>query len=236
VAQRPVVDPNAVPENNDTREIIVTANVGNRGDRGFNINDFRSAISKRNGPLRPTLYQVTFTKGTFIDDFFTFSTERVELPDLSLDTEKIRRYGYGPLEDVPFRPVFQPLRMTIIAPADNKVGIIELINKISTATPFNKSTGERYSIVDDSLPVSTNNGITSTAYPYEVAYKDDIKFTTTVSIYNSTGTKGKIIEYNFVDCFLRAMSPIQLDWNATDQYVKVDMTLGYTDFYTKSDF
>jgi len=202
---------------------------------GFSISRFRSNLSKNNGPLKPSLYQVNFIGPGFddADRSIEYLTERVEIPDVSLDTEKIRRYGYGPVEDVPYRPVFQPLRMTIIAPASNKIGLVQLINKLSGATAFNKEGGYN-SINDNSLPISSGNtaqpgALSNTAYPYEVAYKDNIVFTTVVSLYDTTGAK--ILTYNFNKSFLRSMSPIDLSWGSNDQYVKVDMTIDYTDFY-----
>jgi len=192
----------------------------------FSIERFKTELSGAGGTLRSTLYRVVFTGSKLDNEVYKFLAERVELPDVSLDTEKIRRYGYGPLEDVPYRPVFQPLRVTIIAPESRPIGIVDLVNTLSGTAAFNKS----YSMANTDLNVSRGSGLFSnTASPYEVAYKDDIVFTTKVIVYTA-GAK-ELITYNFNKCFLRSMSPIDLSWSATDQYVKVDMTISYTDFY-----
>ena len=208
---------------------------------GFNVSTFKTGLSKINGPLKPSLYEVSFPRSGFVSSFI-YLTERVELPDVSLDSEKIRRYGYGPLEDVPYRPVFQPLRVTIIAPANGEIGIVQLVKTLSGVAPFNTDDNNPYSMsnapnapnadntANTALNISDGNGsFSKTAYPYEVAYKDDIVFDTKVSLFGANGDK--LFTYNFNDCFLRSMSPIDLSWGATDQYVKVDMTIGYTDFY-----
>ena len=165
---------------------------------------------------------------------FKYLTERVELPDVSLDSEKIRRFGYGPLEDVPYRPVFQPLRVTIIAPSNGEIGIVQLVNTLSGVAPFkplnNGANTVPYTMSDTNLNISDGSGtFSNTASPYEVAYKDDIVFDTKVTLFGANGAP--LITYNFNDCFLRSRSPFDLSWGATDQYVKVDMTIGYTDFY-----
>ena len=199
------------------------------GNTGFNVSTFKTSLSSINGPLKPSLYTVSFTTAGW-DPSFKFLTERVELPDVSLDSEKIRRYGYGPLEDVPYRPVFQPLRVTIIAPSNDKIGIVELVNTLSGVAPFKTANNIPYSMSSTDLNISDGSGsFSQTASPYEVAYKEDIVFDTQVSLFDVNG--GKLITYNFNQCFLRSMSPIDLSWGATDQYVKVDMTIGYTDFY-----
>lgn len=199
------------------------------GRPGFNIDRFKTNLSNINGPLKPSSYVMAFS-GSGFDSSIQYLTERVELPDVSLDTEKIRRYGYGPLEDVPYRPVFQPLRVTIIVPSNNKIGIVELVNKLSGTAPFNTTDNNPYSMASTNLNVSDGSGsFSKTASPYEVAYKKDITFDTQVSLFSVEGNK--LITYNFNQCFLRSMSPIDLSWSATDQYVKVDMTIGYTDFY-----
>ena len=210
------------------------------GNTGFNVSTFKTSLSGVNGPLKPSLYEVGFTNDGF-DQSFKYLTERVELPDVSLDSEKIRRYGYGPLEDVPYRPVFQPLRVTIIAPANGKIGIVQLVKTLSGVAPFNTDDNNPYSMsnapnadntANTALNISDGNGsFSKTAYPYEVAYKEDIVFGTQVSLFDVRGPSHKLFTYNFNDCFLRSMSPIDLSWGATDQYVKVDMTIGYTDFY-----
>lgn len=192
----------------------------------FDIGAFKANIFPKN-IIKSTNYNVFFT-GSGLNNNIIYRTERVELPDVSLDTEKIRRYGYGPIQDVPFRPVFQPLRITLIAPADTTTGIVELVKKISGTTPF---VDKSYSMTNsNNMNISVAGGsFLPKASPYEVAYKDDIKFTTNVSLFGVNGDT--LFTYIFNDCFLRSMSPIDLSWGATDQYVKVDMTIGYTDFY-----
>jgi hypothetical protein len=198
---------------------------------GFNVSTFKTGLSDINGPLKPSLYTVRFP-GAVWDPSFEYLTERVELPDVSLDSEKIRRYGYGPLEDVPYRPVFQPLRVTIIAPSNEKIGIVQLVKTLSGVAPFTTDANNNpYSMSSTNLNISgAGRKISPTASPYEVAYKEDIVFGTQVSLFGVNGG-APLITYNFNDCFLRSMSPIDLSWGATDQYVKVDMTIGYTDFY-----
>jgi len=196
----------------------------------FSIERFKAKLSGAGGTLRSTLYRVVFTGSRLNDEVYKFLAERVELPDVSLDTEKIRRFGYGPLEDVPYRPVFQPLRVTIIAPESRVIGIADLVNTLSGTTPFNTTNKKSYNMASNNLNISVAGGkFAKTASPYEVAYKDDIVFTTKVIVY--TAKAKELITYNFNQCFLRSMSPIDLSWSATDQYVKVDMTIGYTDFY-----
>lgn len=237
----PIVDPLTAPINIPLGPL--SALIPPDDKPGFNVSTFKTNLSSINGPLKPSLYRVLFN-GAGLNPSFEYLTERVELPDVSLDSEKIRRYGYGPLEDVPYRPVFQPLRVTIIAPANDKIGIVELVNKLSGVAPFNNpyTMSNADNTADTALYISTAGGkFSKSASPYEVAYKDDIVFDTQVSLFDVNGTKdgakgGKgdrapLITYNFNDCFLRSMSPIDLSWGATDQYVKVDMTIGYTDFY-----
>jgi len=198
---------------------------------GFNISNFLSNINGYGGTLKPSTYNVTFP-GSGLDPSISYRTERVELPDLSLDTEKIRRYGYGPLEDVPYRPVFQPLRITISAAPDSTTGLLELINKLSGTAAFiaGDLRNVPYSITNTNMRSSKVGGqYVYVASPYEVAYKNDIIFTTKVEVFNDTA-KG-LFTYNFNQCFIRSMSPIDLSWGTTDQYVKVDMTISYTDFY-----
>lgn len=218
------------PTNTPTGPATKPPYVRPAGQPGFNINDFKTNISLKGGTLKPTTYVVTFPNSG-LDPSITYRTERVELPDVSLDSEKIRRWGYGPLEDVPYRPVFQPLRITLSATPNAVTGIVELVKKLSGTTPFMiGDLNASYSATNTNMGLSKVGGqYVYNGSPYEVAYKNDIIFATSVDIYNDAATK--LFTYNFNDCFLRAISPIDLSWGATDQYVKIDMTIGYTDFY-----
>ena len=138
---------------------------------GFNISNFKYNALK-SGLLRPTLYDVTITR---LDRIYQFLTEAVALPTVGVDTQAIRRYGYGPLEYVPFRPVFQDsVRMNLITQATKANSLTQFLLSISEISPFMKYSDMKSEV--DTLGKQSK--------PYEVQYKKNMEFNITVTIYD----------------------------------------------------
>jgi len=185
---------------------------------GFNINEFKSVVLK-NGLLKNNLYLVNFQQSPFPSGLFFF-TESVNIPAIDMDSQQIRRYGYGPIEQVAFRPVFTPMTMSFYVEATQKNILAAMINNISAISPFMNYTTM-------SSPVSVSGTITS-GTPYEVAYKSDYTFNLEVYVYNEQ--QDKILIYSFRDCFARTVSGIQLGWGSENQLIRADITFSYTDY------
>jgi hypothetical protein len=185
---------------------------------GFSINEFKSIVLK-NGLLKNNLYLVNFQQAPFPSGLFFF-TESVNIPAIDMDTQQIHRYGYGPIEQVAFRPVFTPMTMSFFVEATQENVLAAMINNISAISPFMNYTTM-------SSPVSVS-GTNTSATPYEVAYKADYSFNLEVYVYNEQ--QDKILIYTFRDCFARTVSGIQLAWGSENQLLRADITFSYTDY------
>lgn len=180
----------------------------------FNISEFKTNALKR-GLLKQNLYEVDFTSASLGDTkALKFFTEAVNIPAVDMDTQQIRRYGYGPVENVAFRPVFTPMNMTFIVESGKKNILDSVITFISSITNFM-----------DYATMSTNS---TSGLPYEVAYKEDYKFSLKVTVFNEQ--EDDILLYTFRDCYAKQISGIGLSWAANDAYIKADVIFNYTDF------
>ena len=180
----------------------------------FNISEFKTNALKR-GLLKQNLYEVDFTTASLGDTkALKFFTEAVNIPSVDMDTQQIRRYGYGPVENVAFRPVFTPMNMTFIVESGKKNILDSVITFMSSITNFM-----------DYATMSTNS---TNGLPYEVAYKEEYQFNLKVTVFNEQ--EDDILLYTFRDCYARQISGVGLAWAANDAYVKADVMFQYTDF------
>jgi hypothetical protein len=194
-------------------EITVSAN---RLPDGFNISTFKSmALSP--GLMKPTLYNVTISINR-LDRVYQFLTEAVALPTVGVDTQAIRRHGYGPVDYVPFRPVFQDsVRISLITQASKANALTQFLNSVSEISPFMnyKTMGTKESKIN----------------AYEVKYKKKLEFDMVITIYNEEGLdKSKIMMYTFKECYAKQVGGIDLGWGSNDQYVRTSVDFAFTDF------
>jgi hypothetical protein len=170
---------------------------------GFDISRFK-ANALTNGLLRPTLYDVKITR---LDRIYQFLTEAVALPTVGVDTQAIRRYGYGPVEYVPFRPVFQDsVRMNLITQATKANSLTQFLLSISEISPFMKYNDMRS----------------------EVQYKKNMEFDITVTIYDEKSNE--VMTYTFKNCYAKQVGGVDLGWGNTDQYIRTSVDFAFTDF------
>jgi hypothetical protein len=186
---------------------------------GFNINEFKSVVLK-NGLLKNNLFLVNFQQAKAFPGNLMFFTESVNIPAIDMDTQQVHRHGYGPVEQVAFRPVFTPMSMSFLVEATQRNVLAAMLNAISSVSAF-----MNYTSMSSSVNVF---GGSIQATPYEVAYKSDYTFNLEVYVYNEQ--QDKILIYSFRDCFARTVSGIQLGWSGENQLLKVDITFAYTDY------
>lgn len=186
---------------------------------GFNIDEFKSYISK-NGLLKDNLYLVNFVqaqnKNGDIPTNLFFYTSSVQIPGVDLSTLSIKRYGYGPTEQYPDRPVFNMLNMTFMVEANQKNVVTGFMSMLTSATNF-----ARYNDMGSII----NNQKT---YPYEVAYRNTYIFNLEVYVYNEIGAG--IMIYEFRNCFAKTVDSINLNWASTDNLLKIGVSFSFTDF------
>ena len=200
------------------QEVTVTPARTIATSAGFNISNFKyNALTS--GLLRPTLYNVLIKNHTKAKEY-SFLTENVALPSVGMDTQAIRRYGYGPLEYVPFRPVFQDsVRMNLITQSSKSNVLSDFLIEISNISPFMNYGTMRSQIASSGQFVGP--------FPYEVQYKKDIEFDIDVLIYNEK--KEDVMTYTFKNCYAKQIGGIDLGWGNTDQYVitSIDFAFRY---------
>ena len=194
-----------------------TSNPKLSDDFGFSISKFKTEIEKV-GLFKNNLYLVEFSGKFGPKDKLIFYTSAVNLPSVQLATNTVRRFGYGPEERIPYRPIFNSqLRMDFYTEASNKSALINALNYMSNTVNF-MDYQQKFAV--------------SSKSPYEVAYKDDISFDISVYIYNEKSDH--VLVYKLRECFVLEIDGINLSWEQQDQLLKASISFAFTDFYIES--
>jgi hypothetical protein len=157
---------------------------------------------------------VSFKNSAQFSGDLMFFTDSLSIPSVDLDTQQIRRYGYGPVENVAFRPVFTPLQMTFIVESSQRNVLASALQSISGITSF--------------MNYNTISSPNSLGYPYEVGYKKDYEFGISVYVYNES--ENVIMTYDFRQCYAKTLGSIGLGWGSNDQYMRADIQFQFTDY------
>jgi hypothetical protein len=155
-------------------EILVTG-----GRKSFNIANFRSELNK-NEVLPSHSYLVTFAPFRLgseanapLSEFVRYNSnklifrcESVILPTIQvLEEENIRRYGYGPVEKVPYGMQFNDLTLTWLV--DKRSELIDFFHQWMNTIVLYETSG-----ISSLKNVSDRPGLNN-YLGYEVGYKDE---------------------------------------------------------------
>jgi hypothetical protein len=194
-------------------------------DLGFSLSEFKNRIENRSF-LKTNLFMVRFTSppglGSY-DGEMAFYGIRTQLPDVSMASLDVRRYGSGPIERMPFRPIFTDMPITYIV--DGQGMSMDYLNRWHSGVVNYQGYN---SIRDQSGTVLGS----PSSVPYEVSYKSN--FVTDVSIYVYSTVRDAILQYILRDAFLREIRTVQMNWGDSDQLMTVDTVFAYTDYTLES--
>jgi hypothetical protein len=186
----------------------------------FDISEFK-ANALRNGLVKNNLFICDFSQSALPNRLMWYASN-VTLPAVTMQTTSVRRYGYGPTEEVAFRPNFSDTTMTFYVDNSDQNVVSSIMGFLDTMVPFME-----YNDINDSSSVAVV-GNSGDATPYEVAYKDDYKFDLTVYIYNEVG--GTVLVYTLRDCVITSMSSGEVSWDGENTIMRVNANLKYTDY------
>jgi hypothetical protein len=245
-------DTNAIPTNQE----IGTANAktvsnpitGNQSSRNategkattqtFNINSFRSEISK-NDTLATHSYLVTFApfRAGFPEnealtnfvinnrDTLVLRCDNVAIPAPALlQEENIRRYGYGPVEKVPYGIQFTDISITWIVDKNSELidFIYQWMNTIVMHDAFLADIGDK----------SGNRRNLSSYEPFEVGYKDAYS-NPIVRVYIYDRQNQKSSEIEMYDVFPMNIQAQNLSWADENQLQKIIVNFACTNMKVK---
>lgn len=182
-------------------------------------------------PIPPILRAAASLTGgalTNTADNLKFYCLSAGVPGMQLATSQIRRYGYGPIEEKPFLPIFAPVDMRFIA--DGKGAIwnyfdlwIKSIVNHDARFGINTATGLAYNGNE------LGGFVSGTAYPYELNYKRDYAVDVKIKLYDPTGKNTLSIILR--EAFPKFMGDSNLHWGDSNNMVLIPIQFTFIDWY-----
>lgn len=202
---------------------------------GFNIEDFKSTLSKRHGVMRNNRFLVTVrVPNIFLDgeqeeeeDFGLFRDFEVycygvNLPGFQLITHDVKRWTYGMTEKRPFAPNVGPLNLKFYC--DNEGKYWRFFQRwLSLVMNHNLEKSINHSALGESV-----NGL-----PYELNYKEEYASDVTIRAFDE---RGNVI--NRVVCreaFPQQVLDVDYDWGNTNDFARMNVTMPYLDWYVPTE-
>lgn len=205
----------------------------------FNINSFLSEVIN-NDVLPSHSYLVTFSpfrtgydENKLLTDFvinkrntLMMRCESIILPTPSLlEEENIRRYGYGPVEKVPYGVQFSDVSMTWLV--DSNSEIIDFMHQWMNTIVMHDSPGANMA------QSSEKRGGLGGYRPFEVGYKDGYT-NPIVRVYVYNRQLQTVTEYEMFDVFPMNIQSMNLAWSDENQVQKLTVNFAYTNMRVRA--
>lgn len=215
---------------------------GTTTSQRFDIRSFRTEILE-NGVLPSHSYLVTFSpfrtgfpENTPLTQFITqkrntlvLRCESIILPTPSLlEEENIRRYGYGPVEKIPYGVQFSDVTMTWLV--DKNSELIDFMHQWMNTIVMHDSPS---TMMTPSLNPDEQRLDLTNYSPFEVGYKDSYA-NPIVRIYVYNRQNQTVIEYEMYDVFPMNIQSMNLSWADENQDQKLTVTFAYTNMKVKA--
>lgn len=209
--------------------------VRSRGNT-FNINRFRSEVINSDSVLPTHSFLVVFAPMDWVrneaasagrqelDSILTMRCDNAVLPSINLLQEQnIRRYGFGPVENVAYGVNVGDFTLQFIV--DKNALVVDFfeawMNKIVNRDSYGGA----------NMNQKGRNGRT----PYEVAYKDTYACSS-VNVFVYDRAQNNIMEYNIYDVFPTGIQSMNMSWGEENTLMKLNVTFSFTDLRIRPTF
>jgi hypothetical protein len=217
--------------NNNTKQEIETKNsefsTGERSKGIFNIGRFRAEVSGADSILPTHSFLTVFAPMPWaikkfpagnLDSILTMRCDNVVLPSINLLQEQnIRRYGFGPVENVAYGVNVGDFTLQFIVDKDALVVEFfeEWLNLIVNRDSFGGAN-------------MNNNKIGGLRRPYEIAYKDTYACPN-VNVFVYDRSQNAVMEYHIYDVFPTGIQSMNMSWSEENTLMKLNITFSFTD-------
>lgn len=207
------------------RTVDSAFSTGERTTGTFNIGRFRAEVSGADSVLPTHSFLVVFapmawTRSKFssqnLDSLLTMRCDNVVLPSVNLLQEQnIRRYGFGPVENVAYGVNVGDFTLQFIV--DKEALIVEYFEEWLNLI-----------VNRDSFGGANMNNNTNGRKPYEIAYKDTYSCPN-VNVFVYDRSQNQVMTYNIYDVFPTGIQSMNMSWSEENTLMKLNITFSFTD-------
>jgi hypothetical protein len=207
------------------RTVDSAFSTGERTKGTFNIGRFRAEVSGADSVLPTHSFLVVFapmawTRSKFsaqnLDSLLTMRCDNVVLPSVNLLQEQnIRRYGFGPVENVAYGVNVGDFTLQFIV--DKEALVVEYFEEWLNLI-----------VNRDSFGGANMNNNTNGRKPYEIAYKDTYSCPN-VNVFVYDRSQNQVMTYNIYDVFPTGIQSMNMSWSEENTLMKLNITFSFTD-------
>jgi hypothetical protein len=200
---------------------------GTRTTGTFDIGRFRAEVSGADSVLPTHSFLVVFapmawTRTRFssqnLDSLLTMRCDNVVLPSINLLQEQnIRRYGFGPVENVAYGVNVGDFTLQFIV--DKSALVVEYFEEWLNFIVNRDSFGGAN---------MNNNNLNRTRKPYEIAYKDTYSCPN-VNVFVYDRAQNQVMTYSIYDVFPTGIQSMNMSWSEENTLMKLNITFAFTD-------
>ena len=151
-----------------------------------------------------------------LDSLLTMRCDNVVLPSVNLLQEQnIRRYGFGPVENVAYGVNVGDFTLQFIV--DKEALVVEYFEEWLNLIVNRDSFGG----------ANMNNNINGRK-PYEIAYKDTYSCPN-VNVFVYDRSQNQVMTYNIYDVFPTGIQSMNMSWSEENTLMKLNITFSFTD-------
>lgn len=194
----------------------------------FNINDFRSSFNNFE-PASPANYEVIITRDPFIEQSFGAG-----VVGNAISTDMTRQLMYRCEScSLPSRDLVSTNRMTYGMP--KKVVSGSVFNNVSFSFIVSDDMSEKHYFYQWQNAILNNeaNSFQDNPNVNDVAYYDSYTGDILINTYSKFGD----LKYSIylVEAYPISVQEVQLGWNNTNDYIRVNVTMAYRYFYENTE-
>lgn len=161
-----------------------------------------------------------------------FYCESVDIPGVLLQTNEVKRYGYGPVEKKPYMPAFADARCVFRSDQEGKVfAFIRQWQALALNYEFPSASSNGGGIRDKKGYTNRSTGLGGTSRPeltpYELGYKRQYAVDVYITNYSEDGQA--VGELTLRDAFPSLVADMPLAWAMTKAYAQLPVALTFTD-------
>lgn len=186
-------------------------------EHGVGVLPKHSFIVNFGGP-GPGLLSVLGNYADWGAENLLFRCESAQLPGVTALKEEIRRFGYGPIEEVAYGMQFQDMTLGFIV-SRNSFQFKFFNEWMNYVTNFRSYGGSNMTVQDLKTGMA----------PYEVSYKQDYTMAqSNIFVYDRAETQTMV--YEIYDLFPIAINATDVSWGDADQLMRLYVRFAYTDY------
>ena len=211
----------------------------------FDILAFKEDFSNNHGGQHDCLFEITIplasglsavgtavntTGFSTVNNLLIMACEASNLPGMQLATSGVNRYGYGPIEQKPFMPLFSTCDVRLLADGQGQIWNY-MQSWLNFILNFNVSQG-----IGTATGYGATGGLGGSASnsqnPYELNYMTSYAVDITITLFQPDATQSMALVLR--NAYPKFLGDPQLNWGSMNNLMRLPVSFSFTDWFNQA--